>query len=165
MAERAGQEDVQARRTVLRWFTYGLYAVTVAHEGDAGAFTANWLGQASFDPPMLMVSVEADSHSLPLIRAAGRFAVNVFATGQRELAGQLGRKTRHVGDKLATVAHHVEPSGLPVLDEALGYLTAEVTGEVVAGDSVVIVARVVEAVVQREGTPLTMAEAGFRHAG
>jgi len=165
VAEAARQEDVQSRRTVLRWFTYGLYAVTVSHEGDVGAFTANWLSQASFDPPLLMVSVEADSHSLPLIRASGRFAVNVFVTGQRDLAGHFGRKTRHVGNKLTGIPHHLEPSGLPILDDALGYVTAEVTGEVAAGDSVVIVARVIDAVVQRDGAPLTMVEAGFRHAG
>lgn len=157
--------DPQAKRTVLRWFTYGLYCVTVAHEGQTGAFTANWLSQASFDPPMVMVSVEADSHSLPLLRASGRFAVNVFASGQRELAGHFGRKTRNVGDKLATIPHHRSESGLPILDDALGYVACEVTGELPAGDSVVVVARVIEAVVLREGTPLTMAEAGFRHAG
>lgn len=157
--------DVEAKRKVLRWFTYGLYAVTVAHDGDVGAFTANWLSQASFDPPMVMVSVERDSHSLPLIRAAGRFAINVFASGQRELAGHFGRKTRNVGNKLASIPHHFSASGLPIVDAALGYVVCESTGELEAGDSIVVVARVVEAVVLRDGAPLTMAEAGFRHAG
>lgn len=157
--------DPQAKRTALRWFTYGLYCVTVAHGDDVGAFTANWLSQASFEPPMVMVSVEADSHSLPLIRASGRFAINVFASGQRELAGHFGRKTRHVGNKLASIPHYFSASGLPILDDALGYVVCEVTGELPAGDSAVVVAEVVEAVVLHDGAPLTMAEAGFRHAG
>jgi hypothetical protein len=34
-----------------------------------------------------------------------------------------------------------------------------------AGDSTVFLAEVINAEVQAEGTPLTMQEAGFRHAG
>jgi flavin reductase (DIM6/NTAB) family NADH-FMN oxidoreductase RutF len=61
----ASQLDADAKRTALRMFTYGLYVVTSVHEGDRGAFTANWLSQVSFDQPLVMVSVERDSHSLP----------------------------------------------------------------------------------------------------
>ncbi|HET7037966.1 MAG TPA: flavin reductase family protein [Thermomicrobiaceae bacterium] len=159
--------DQQAKKTVLRLFTYGLYVVTTPEaEGQTpGAFTANWLSQASFEPPLVMVSVEADSYSLPLIRAGGRFAVSVLESGQRELAGHFGKKARHAGNKLADVPHHPSASGLPVLDAALGYVVCEVTGEIPAGDSVVVIGAVIEAGEQREGEPLTMREAGFRHAG
>jgi len=40
-----------AKETVLRHFTYGLYAVTVKREGDEHGITANWVSQASFDRP------------------------------------------------------------------------------------------------------------------
>lgn len=159
--------DQQAKKTVLRLFTYGLYVVTTSDGETPGSFTANWLSQASFDPPLVMVSVEADSHSLPLIRASGRFAVNVLESGQRELAGHFGKKARHVGNKLEGIPHHPSASGLPVLDAALGYVVCEVTGELPAGDSVVVVGEVIEAGMQRQGEAeaLTMREAGFRHAG
>src|SRR5437763_4960233 len=83
--------DQAAKKAVLRLFTYGLYAVSCAHEDVANAFTANWLTQVSFDPPMVAVSVENDSASLPLILASGLFAVNVYAAGEREVAGALGK--------------------------------------------------------------------------
>src|SRR5690348_8429283 len=105
--------DTAAKKSVLRLFTYGLYAVTCAHEGDANVFTANWLSQVSFEPPIVAVSVENDSASLPLILASGLFAINVFQTGQRELAGALGKPRARAGDKLATVAHTTSPNGLP----------------------------------------------------
>ena len=159
------QIDQQAKKTVLRLFTYGLYVVTSIEGETPGSFTANWLSQASFDPPLVMVSVEADSHSLPIIRAGGRFAVNVLESGQRELAGHFGKKARHVGNKLEGIPHHSSQTGLPVLDAALGYVVCQVTGEMPAGDSVVVVGEVIEAQLFREGEPLTMREAGFRHAG
>lgn len=157
--------DTDAKRSALRMFTYALYVVTAIDGEERGAFTANWLSQASFDPPLVMVSVEADSHSLPIIRSSGRFLINVLESGQRDLAGHFGKKHRHAGDKLADMPHHASATGLPVLDQALSYVVCDVTGEIDAGDSVVVVGEVIEAKVLREGTPLTMAEAGFRHAG
>jgi flavin reductase (DIM6/NTAB) family NADH-FMN oxidoreductase RutF len=165
MAEQIPELDQAAKKAALRMFTYALYVVTTTDGNERGAFTANWLGQASFEPPLVMVSVEADSHSLPIIRASGRFAVCVLESGQRELAGHFGKKHRHAGDKLEGIPHHSSASGLPIIDDALSYVVCNVTGELPAGDSVVVLGEVIEAAVLREGTPLSMAEAGFRHAG
>lgn len=165
MSKEVPELDEQAKKTVLRMFPYALYVVTSIDGEETGAFTANWLSQASFDPPLVMVSVERDSHSLPIIRSGGHFAVNVLESGQRELAGHFGKKARHAGNKLASIAHHFSEVGLPVLDDALGVVVCRVTGEVEAGDSVVVVGEVIEARALREGETLTMSEAGFRHAG
>src|SRR2546423_9474535 len=80
-----------AKETVLSHFTYGLYAVTVKREGDEHGITANWVSQASFDPPMVVVAVESRSKIIELIRDAHHFAINVFHEGQRDLAEKLGR--------------------------------------------------------------------------
>ena len=159
--------DQQAKKTVLRQFTYGLYAVAAAHDGDRGIFTANWLSQVSFDPPLVMVSVELDSSTLPLIRAGGRFVVSPLAAGQTELAGNLGRPKRRAGDKFATLNLEVieTDTGDPALAGALGYVVCRLISETPAGDSVVLIGEVIEARVLGEGEPLTMRAAGFRHAG
>ncbi|MPZ14662.1 MAG: flavin reductase [Chloroflexi bacterium] len=157
--------DETAKRAVLRLFSYGLYAVTVKDGGDENGFTANWLSQVSFDPPMLAVSVENTSHSIELIRRTSKLTVNVLPSGARELAGLLGKRWANVPDKLAHVEHHDGPNGCPVLADALGYVECEVESSVLAGDSTVFVLRVVAAELVLEGQPLTMAEAGFRHAG
>ena len=157
--------DQAAKKSVLRLFTYGLYAVTCTHEDVANVFTANWLTQVSFDPPMVAVSVENDSASLPLILASGLFAVNVYAAGERELAGALGKPRARAGDKLAIVPHTASANGLPLLGSALGYIECRVTGHLVTGDSTVVAGEVIAAGLQREGEPLTMRDAGFRHSG
>lgn len=159
--------DPQAKKTVLRQFTYGLYAVTSAHGGERGVFTANWLSQASFEPPLVMLSVERESATLPLIRASGLFAACPLAAGQKELAGDLGRPKKRAGDKYAAydLATVETESGIPALAAALGYVVCRVQSETPAGDSVVLIGEVIEARVLHEGKPLTMAEAGFRHAG
>jgi flavin reductase (DIM6/NTAB) family NADH-FMN oxidoreductase RutF len=157
--------DAAAKKNILRYFSYGMYAITTGDGETHNAFTANWVSQASFEPPMLMLSVENDSHSIALIRNTGVFLVNVFATGQREMAGQLGRSLARNPHKLEGVAYHLSSKGCPILDDALGWLECRVTGELPSGDSTVFVAEIVDASVLREGIALTMAEAGFRHSG
>lgn len=159
--------DPQAKKTILRHVSYGLYAVTAAHDGDRGVFTANWLTQVSFEPPLLAVSVERDSSTLPLIRASGVFAVCPLAAGQRDLAGALGRPRAKAGDKYEALGLHVRESasGAPVLADTLGYVACRVTGEMEAGDSVLLLGEVIEAAVFHDGEPLSMRDAGFRHAG
>jgi flavin reductase (DIM6/NTAB) family NADH-FMN oxidoreductase RutF len=157
--------DAAAKKTVLRLFPYGLYAVTVAHGDERNGFTANWLTQASFEPPMVMVAVENDGKSIGLIRASGVFTINVYASGQRELAGQLGRSFARNPQKIEQVAHHPGANGCPILEDALGYLECRVAGELPAGDHTVFVGEIVEAGVLREGEALTMRETGFRYSG
>lgn len=159
--------DLAAKKSVLRQFTYGLYAVSAEHEGDRGIFTANWISQVSFDPPLVMLSVELESSTLPLIRASGTFVVSPFAEGQRELAGALGRPKARAGDKFELERLPLVPTatGGDALASALGYIVCSVQSETPAGDSVVILGEVIEAKVLNEGEPLTMRAAGFRHAG
>src|SRR5215203_6123378 len=96
--------DPEARKRLLRSFTYGLFWVSADHEGERGIFTANWVSQASFDPPLVMLSVERESSTLRLIRESGRFAIGPFRADQRELAGNLGRPKSRSGDKISTYA-------------------------------------------------------------
>lgn len=159
--------DPVARKTLLRSFTYGLFWVSAEHAGERGIFTANWVSQASFDPPLLMVSVERASSTLPLIQASGRFVVGPFRSDQRELAGDLGRPKARVGDKIAAYQLEIVEmnAGGFALRDSIGAIGCAIQIEVPAGDSVVFVAEVIEARIFEPGVPLTMSVAGFRHFG
>lgn len=155
------------KKEALRLFTYGLYAVTTgsADADQWNAFTANWLSQVSFDPPLVALSVENTSVSLPMIRSSGVFAVNVYAADQRELAGQLGKSLAKHQQKLDGLGRETSASGCPLLTDALAWVECHMEGEMPAGDSTLVLGRVISAGVRRQGEPLTMRAAGFRHAG
>ncbi len=162
--------DQDAKKQALRRIVYGLYALGVRDGNDADApahaMTVNWVTQVSFDPPMLAVAVENDAHSLPLIRQERAFALSLLGTGARELAGKLGRSSARTPDKLDGVPHHAGPAtGSPILDEGTAWVECRVTGEMPAGDHVLVVGEVVEAGVQRDAETLTLKETGFRYAG
>jgi flavin reductase (DIM6/NTAB) family NADH-FMN oxidoreductase RutF len=157
--------DPAVKKQVLRQFTYGLFAITCNEGEEVNAFTANWLTQVSFDPPLLAVSVENNSKSLPMIQRSRKFAVNVLRTGQRQLAGDLGKSALKYPEKLASIAYETRGDGYIVLQDALSWVGCVVQQTHLAGDSTLLVAEVVDAGVVAEGQPLTMNEAGFRHAG
>lgn len=162
-----GSLDQAARKTVLRQITYGMYAVSAAWQEQRGIFTANWVTQVSFEPPLLVVSIERDSTTLALIRASGRFVLSPFTADQMELARDLGRSFARVGDKFDAFGLPVvlTETGDPALASALGFIVCATETIVEAGDSVLVLGRVIEAAVLNEGEPLTMRAAGFRHAG
>jgi flavin reductase (DIM6/NTAB) family NADH-FMN oxidoreductase RutF len=158
--------DSALKKTVLRMFTYGLYAVTAKHGDEVSLMTVNWLTQCSFDPPMVALAVEADSHSRQVIEASGAFAINLYESGQRELAGGLGRTFDKHPEKINDVAWKSAPmTGSPLLDSALAWVECKIVSTAPAGDHVLLVAEVIEVGLSHEGSPLTLKDTGFKYAG
>src|SRR5207245_10666014 len=131
--------DEAAKKTVLRHFPYGLYALTVKHGGEEHGMTANWVTQTSFDPPMVAVAVENTSKTISMLRDAHHFAVNVFLEGQRELAGKLGRSSASTPQKLKGIKTKPAPvSGAPILNDALGWVEFRVVATLQARDDTLV---------------------------
>ena len=150
--------DAAAAKAILERFPYGLYVATVRAEGEDYGVTANWITQASFDPPMIAVSIENTSTTIRLIRDAHHFAVSLLTTEQRELAGKLGRTLKGVKTKPAPTAQ------TPVLTEAVGWVECRVVATLPAGDHTLVLGEVLEAGVENgDAEPLTLKAAGFKY--
>src|SRR5437879_574659 len=109
-----------AKKSGLRPFPDGLFVVTVAHDGDDHGMTANWLTQAAFEPPMVVVAIENTSRTIGMVRDSHHFAVNLLLKGQRDLAGKLGRSSDQAPQKLKGIKTKPAPvSGEQVLVDSL----------------------------------------------
>jgi flavin reductase (DIM6/NTAB) family NADH-FMN oxidoreductase RutF len=159
--------DPAAKQAVFGSFPYGLYALTLAHAGDEHGMTANWLTQASSEPPMVALAVENTSRTIGLIRDARHFVINVFQEGQRELAGKLGRSSATAPQKLKGIKTKPAPTwGGPILADALGWLECRLVATLPAGDHTLVLGEVVEAGVEHgDAHPLTLQQAGFTYPG
>jgi flavin reductase (DIM6/NTAB) family NADH-FMN oxidoreductase RutF len=159
--------DETAKKTVLRHFPSGLFAVTVTHDGAEHAMTANWVTQAAFEPPMVVVAVENTSRTIELIRDAHHFAVNVLREGQRDLAAKLGRTSQQAPQKLKGIRTKPTPqAGAPIVLDALGWVECRVIATLPAGDHTLVLGEVTDAGVEHEdGKALTTGEAGFHYSG
>ncbi|MGH7510310.1 MAG: flavin reductase family protein [Gemmatimonadales bacterium] len=145
---------------LFRRLTYGVYVVGVAQGEKRNAFTAAWVMQSSFDPLLLVLSINPENASYRLLGGGG-FVVNVLKQGQLDLARRLGTRSASDEDKLAGIAWSAGRTGAPILDEALAYFDCELMGRVRAGDHELVLGRVVDGqVLDPDATPLTHAETG-----
>ena len=158
--------DLQAKKTALRKIPHGVYVLGVKQGAQLNAFTATWLTQVSFTPPLVAVGIKKDSHSLEMIRQDGVFSVNVLGKEQKALAEHFVKPAAVVGEKLASVSHQPGKTGAPVLAEAIAYFECEVR-EIAneRGDHAVVIGEVVEAGVRRDEPALTLMDTGWHYGG
>src|SRR5499426_1172057 len=76
--------DANAKKTALRMIPYGLYVLTAeSKDGKVAAATVNWVTQASFEPPLVVVGVKADSGAHAIIKDSNVFALNILGKDQK----------------------------------------------------------------------------------
>lgn len=138
-----------AYRDVLGLFVTGVTVVTTTSPstGQLRGMTANAFMSVSLDPPLVLVSVRHGASLHGLIRKSGRYGVSL-----------LGQRLEHEARRFAgmPVPSHVpdpafvERGGVPVLRDALGWLTAAVVDEHPAGDHTLFIGEILDLGV---GTP------------
>ena len=146
---------------LFRRITLGVYVVGAAHEDRRGAFTAVWVTQASYDPPLLAVSVNPHNATHALLKASGGFAVSVLKRGQLDIAQHFGTRSEKGQDKLAGVAWRPGHRGAPILQDAFAYFECELIGCALAGDHELVIGRVIGGrILDSDAAPLTYADTG-----
>ncbi len=139
--------------------TQGVYVVGVAHGDARNAFTAAWVMQASFDPLLLVLSINPLHGSYALLKQSGAFSVNVLKKGQLDLAAHFAQSART--DKLASSAWDKGQTGAPLLQDCLAWFDCRLVSEHPAGDHLLAVGRVIGGRLLDAGAlPMTYAETG-----
>ena len=158
--------DLNAKKIALRKIPHGVYIIGVAQDAQLNAFTATWLTQVSFTPPLVALGIKKDSHSFEMITAGRVFSVNLLGKDQKSVAEHFVKPATVVGEKLKDVRYHIGKTGAPVLDEAIAYVECEVR-EIAneRGDHAVIIGEVVEAGVHRDEPALTLVDTGWHYGG
>jgi flavin reductase (DIM6/NTAB) family NADH-FMN oxidoreductase RutF len=128
-------------REVFGRFATGVAVVTSAGPSGSGGMTANALCSLSLDPLLALVCFANDARTLPIVREARRFGVNVLTSEQEELAGVFASKLPEA-EKLDGVDHHLE-DGLPIIDGALAWVTCELRELIPGGDHTIAIGEVV----------------------
>jgi flavin reductase (DIM6/NTAB) family NADH-FMN oxidoreductase RutF len=127
-------------REVFGRFTTGVAVITSAGAAGSGGMTANALCSLSLDPLLTLVCFENRARTLPIVREAGRFGVNLLAADQRDLAGVFASKLPEA-EKLDSVPHHLQ-DGMPVIDGALAWATCELRELIPGGDHTIAIGAV-----------------------
>ncbi len=140
---------------VLSRIPYGVSVVTVGVGGIENGLAVSWLSQVSFDPPMLMFSIDKGHYSTDLLEDNPVFVVNLLGEDETKIAAHFARQSMAGDDKIDRFPWHAAESGCAILDSALAYFDCEVTARHEAGDHWIIVGEVKDAGVLNDGKPLT----------
>ena len=146
--------DADARKTALRMIPYGIYVLTA--EGPAGdgggvaAATVNWVTQTSFDPPLVVIGVKADSGAYQALKEAGHFALNMLGKGQQGQAFTFFKPAVQDGNTISGEPYRAGTTGAPILENAIASVECKLVEIIERGDHHVVIAEVVDANVAKQ---------------
>lgn len=160
---------------------YGLYIIGSKEDGGkVNGMMADWVMQVSFNPRLVAVSFENNSHTLANIRERPHFSVNLLEQNKdtmeliRPFAQPFsGAKVEGRGSEEATKVHYKldgipcwqTDNGCPVLEAALGWLECEAAQFLPIGDHTMVVGRVLDGRLEREGEAMTADYTGWHYSG
>ncbi len=157
--------DLDAKKTLLRKIPHGLFICGVREGDEVNGFTASWVTQGSFEPPMVVMGVRADSTSHGIIERTGSFSLNVLRADQKDLAAVFFKPQKAMGGRFEAAPFQEGELGLPLLDDAIGGVECSVIGKVKHGDHTVFVAEVKSARLLADGEALNLASTGWNYGG
>jgi flavin reductase (DIM6/NTAB) family NADH-FMN oxidoreductase RutF len=138
-------------RAAFRRFPAGVAVVSALAGGRPAGFTATSLVSVSLDPPLVSFCVGLQASCWPAIQAAEHFGVSMLAAHQEPVARRFA--TSGI-DRFAGTGWHLDPPGVPLLDDAAAWLTCRIEHRLPAGDHTLVIGRVLRAAATAETAPL-----------
>lgn len=143
--------DENQKKTALRMIPYGLYVLSAeSKSGKIGAATVNWVTQVSFNPPLVVVGVKADSFVHSAIKESGTFALNMLGKGQNDMAFTFFKPLEREGMSIGKQPFYKSETGSPIFDNLPAFIECKLIETVEKGDHSVFVGEVVNAGVKDE---------------
>ncbi|HBL12663.1 MAG TPA: flavin oxidoreductase [Cyanobacteria bacterium UBA11162] len=114
----------------------GSLCIVTAKQGDVtGAMLADWVSQATFNPPGLTVSVAKDRAIESLMHQGDKFVLNILEEGKHlGLMKHFLKPFAPGEDRFSGVATAEGENGCPILTDALAYVECRVENRMECGD-------------------------------
>jgi flavin reductase (DIM6/NTAB) family NADH-FMN oxidoreductase RutF len=146
-AVRKINRDVSAAqfRGAMRHLAGGVSIITVGRGKDITGMTVTSVSSLSVDPPTLIVSINRESSSWPLLKRHGFFGVNILTADQLDIAERFTGKDGLKGaDRFAGAEWITCASGVPLLAGALAAVDCEVEDIVERHSHAIVIGRVLD---------------------
>jgi flavin reductase (DIM6/NTAB) family NADH-FMN oxidoreductase RutF len=132
-------------RGAMRHLAGGVSVITAGRGRDISGMTVTSVSSLSVDPPTLIVSINRESSSWPLLRRYGFFGVNILTADQVDVAERFAGKDGLKGAARFAGAQWVSRvSGVPLLTGALAAIDCEVEHVVERHSHAIVIGRVLE---------------------
>jgi flavin reductase (DIM6/NTAB) family NADH-FMN oxidoreductase RutF len=135
-------------RSAMRQLTGGVSVITAGIGWDISGMTVTSVSSLSVDPPALIVSINRESSSWPLVRRYGFFGVNILTSDQIDIAERFtGRDGLKGAERFAGAHWTTRVSGVPLLSDALAVIDCEVENIVERHSHAIVIGRVLDVAV------------------
>jgi len=132
-------------RGAMRHLAGGVSVITVGRGKDIAGMTVTSVSSLSVDPPTLIVSINRQSSSWPLLKRHGFFGVNILTADQIDIAERFTGKDGLKGaDRFAGAQWSTRVSGVPLLVGALAAIDCEAEDIIERHSHAIVVGRVLD---------------------
>jgi len=132
-------------RSAMRHLAGGVSVITVGRAKDITGMTVTSVSSLSVEPPTLIVSINRESSSWPLLKRYGFFGVNILTADQLDIAERFTGKDGLKGaDRFAGAEWVTRASGVPLLVDALAAIDCEVEHVVERHSHAIVIGRVLD---------------------
>jgi flavin reductase (DIM6/NTAB) family NADH-FMN oxidoreductase RutF len=150
-------------REVMRRFPAPVAVVTTRVDDERYGFTAGSVVSLSLEPPLVGVSVGAESSSHEPMRRAGRFAISLLSEHQAEVAQHFARTgippvVLWEGTNVRDGEHG------PLVQDALAWLECRTWAEYAAGDHTLFIGEVLSLELGTRGRGLVYRDSTYHSA-
>lgn len=147
---------IENPEAVFKYITQGVYIISVNNGEQKNAFTAAWVMQVSFDPPLLCFSINPKHHSYQILKQGGSCCISVLNNEQYAEAAHFGQSS--IKDKMEGYQWLETKTGSLALAESLAYFDCQVKQYSVAGDHQLVVCSIGGAAILNAGNPMLYSE-------
>ena len=135
-------------RNAMRQLTGGVSVITAGKGRDISGMTVTSVSSLSVEPASLIVSLNRESSSWPLVKRYGFFGVNILTSDQIDIAERFTGKGGLKGaDRFAGAQWTTRASGVPLLADALAAIDCEVEDVVERHSHAIVIGRVLDVAV------------------
>lgn len=149
--------DGRAMREILGHFVTGVAVVTSPGRKGPVGVTVNSFTSVSLAPPIVLFCIHERSTVWTVLMRSQVFAVNILAEDQAEVCRNFARQRTALFND---VESRPGITGAPILLDALAYLDCEILSQHRAGDHWIILGKVLDTGVLRDGRPLAFFRSG-----
>lgn len=139
--------------------SYGVYIVSSKKAGKFNGQIANTVFQVTSEPPTIAISINKQNLTHQYIQESKFFSVSILSReAPIKFIGQFGFKSGRQIDKFKDIKYKISSQGVPiVIENAIGYVEAEVINSVDAGTHTLFIGKIVDAEVFTKAEPMTYA--------
>ncbi|HZO75814.1 MAG TPA: flavin reductase family protein [Ktedonobacteraceae bacterium] len=134
--------DKSLYRQVLGYFATGVVVLTTRGSTGLVGLTINSFCSVSLDPPLVLVCIDLNSHTLPGLHESGAFVVNILTEQQEHLSRCFAHPSEARYEHFCYASYREVATGAPVIDGVLAFIDARIVAEYPGGDHIIVLGEV-----------------------